>query len=919
MHCYNPFLSIDNLRQKGADNSDAFKKIAGLEKRLIRECDVRPGGSREVLHAMMPKSGDNWHVHISVSRRDITNTFSLSPNAKGRGSKNHVLNGQLVRVGFDREAYKIACEKNFDRMFLHDRLLTESYEQAKRLRKEGTFAYAKQLAKDKATRREERLAFRRAGLVGYQDYFGDLLSCESLDGRQLMQLKGFLARQLHAAIPSKSVDEWMELDLEELRSELASFDIEPQHLSGSYITESMAARIGDKSLEVAGLQGGYRPVTVSYRLLRRGIAMRQATDRRREAVDRWIDIYSDKWYRENYRFESIGTMQRMDTLQAQAAFLNKELGESVLLTSAQEHAADLERQLVRDFLASHWTDWKQETVGSYARMLFGQDGAEVRTLNAFENMARERLLPVEAQKHIETLAARCRVESLESLQARIVELQPQPASELTARLQTFMTERGETLRALKSVLADKSMPVFEKERQILRLALDDRDLYKSLSDLKRGILGVLERQCPDMRSDSLQKRLAELFKGLKEIQSEQKDRFDKAITAFLRTEVPDYRPLIEKQSQLERLIRELTPDAEKCSEQLIEARRAIERSLAPHTERIFVKKSQWLFGDSVQLKNEHAFLEFVEGKFTPEQAGRCKATLPEERVSLRKIVSSYLQIAKDCSWPDFYEWVRDNYQRILAENEIQESYFNVGQFIHNGSEWYGEGIYGNVLARSEDPTTRLQGKKLLIFELENIRQHPQLLSIVVHMIGIAIRTLVWEQPGRRGFIIYEEFAELMKIDVIFSAVLYQMQAIRKKGGSACIVLQNLDQLALNAGDRYRNDGGAAGALMKNIETTIFLAGADPAGFERYAPAFSEHDRQCVLALKNNYTTPPLYSSFYIFRSKKSALMTLCVSPRTFLAYQTEGEICDELSGYYAESGSMEQAIERYEQYHEQSS
>lgn len=289
--------------------------------------------------------------------------------------------------------------------------------------------------------------------------------------------------------------------------------------------------------------------------------------------------------------------------------------------------------------------------------------------------------------------------------------------------------------------------------------------------------------------------------------------------------------------------------------------------------------------------------------------------LAEERVSLRKIVLSYLQIATEPAWPDFYTWVRDNYQQILADNEIRESYFNAGQFVHNGSEWCDGGVFGNVLARSDDPTARLAGKKLLIFELENIRTKPQLLSIVVHLIGIAIRTLVWEQPGRRGFIIYEEFAELMKIEVIFSAVLYQMQAIRKKGGSACIVLQNLDQLALNAGDRYRNEGGAAGALMKNIETVIFLAGADPTGFERYAPGFSAHDRRCVQALKNNYTVPPMYSSFYIFRSKKSTLMSLCVSPRTFLAFQTEGEICDELGRLYAETGSMEQAIERYEQIH----
>lgn len=94
-------------------------------------------------------------------------------------------------------------------------------------------------------------------------------------------------------------------------------------------------------------------------------------------------------------------------------------------------------------------------------------------------------------------------------------------------------------------------------------------------------------------------------------------------------------------------------------------------------------------------------------------------------------------------------------------------YFNINQFIHNGSEWCCGGVYENVLAQSDNPTARLKGKRLLIFELENIKAKPQLLSIVVHLIGIAIRTLVWEQPGKRGFIIYEEFAELMQMDMIF--------------------------------------------------------------------------------------------------------------------------------------------------------
>lgn len=290
----------------------------------------------------------------------------------------------------------------------------------------------------------------------------------------------------------------------------------------------------------------------------------------------------------------------------------------------------------------------------------------------------------------------------------------------------------------------------------------------------------------------------------------------------------------------------------------------------------------------------------------------------EEQVSMRKVVSTYLETIPEekHSWPNFYSWVCNNPQEILTACEIRAEYFDVNQFVHNGSEWCEGGIHGNVFARSDSPLTKLQGKRLLIFELENIKDKEQLLGIVVHAIGIAIRTLIWEKPGTRGSIIYEEFAELMKIDIIFSVVLYQMQAIRKKGGAACIVLQNLDQLAQNAADRYRNEGGAAGALMKNIETVIFLAGSDPAGFEKYAPGFTAHDKECVLALKNNYTSAPMYSSFYIYRTKKSSLMTLSISPRTYLAFQTEGQICHELTELYTETGSMEKAIEQYERRHQ---
>lgn len=519
------------------------------------------------------------------------------------------------------------------------------------MRKENAFAYAKQLAKDRALRHQEARAFRQLGFAGYRDYYSDLLQRERLDGRQLLQLKGYLARQIHSLVPAKPIDRLMALDLEELRSELAGLDIEPT-VSPSYSIQSVAARIGDKTLEISGLQG-YHPVTVIHRQLRRGIRMRQALDRHREAVDRWIGIYSDQWYRENYRFESIGTMQRMDTLQAQAAFLNKELGESVLLANAQEYVNELERQLVGEFLRTAWPDWKQDTIRSYAQALFGRDASAVRSSKEFEILARERLLPVEAQKQIDTLADLCKIEKFESLQARIAELQPQAASGLTARLQTFLTEQGQPLQVLKAALADNSMSVLEKERRILRLALDDKILYRGLRNWKTGILNGLERRNPAMKYAQLQQEANRMLGELKAIGDERKMSFDQAIRDFLHRRMPDYAPIIEKQTQLERLIEVLSPTPEEYQERLAEANRAIARALSPRAEHIFEKEGQRLFGSNTHLKNETDFVNHIEKHVPAAQAKIYKARLEKIYANIeeerRSVIRQYANgaIARD--------------------------------------------------------------------------------------------------------------------------------------------------------------------------------------------------------------------------------------------------------------------------------
>ncbi|MDY7396853.1 MobB family relaxase [Aureibaculum sp. 2210JD6-5] len=96
------------------------RKIAKLEK----EAPHQQQGKRIVRG--MQKEGFQSHIHIIVSRKDSTNSFSLSPGSKYKESET-ILNGKKVKQGFHREKFYKASEKKFDSIFGYNRNFVESY------------------------------------------------------------------------------------------------------------------------------------------------------------------------------------------------------------------------------------------------------------------------------------------------------------------------------------------------------------------------------------------------------------------------------------------------------------------------------------------------------------------------------------------------------------------------------------------------------------------------------------------------------------------------------------------------------------------------------------------------------------------------------------------------------------------------
>ena len=139
-------------------------KVISLQKELekIKEQTPHKVNGRIVEQGMF-KPGPQTHVHIIVSRKDNTNSYSLSPGSKYRSSE-VVLHGKIVKRGFDRNDFFASAEKQFDKMFSYNRNYVESYQARKSFIKNPSHYYTHLNGLSTA---EKRVAFgilRQAGL-----------------------------------------------------------------------------------------------------------------------------------------------------------------------------------------------------------------------------------------------------------------------------------------------------------------------------------------------------------------------------------------------------------------------------------------------------------------------------------------------------------------------------------------------------------------------------------------------------------------------------------------------------------------------------------------------------------------------------------------------------------------------------------
>ncbi|WP_300435464.1 TraG family conjugative transposon ATPase [Christiangramia sp.] len=274
-----------------------------------------------------------------------------------------------------------------------------------------------------------------------------------------------------------------------------------------------------------------------------------------------------------------------------------------------------------------------------------------------------------------------------------------------------------------------------------------------------------------------------------------------------------------------------------------------------------------------------------------------------QSVSVKKILRYYYDsTSEDHSLDGFYHFIERNQNDLLDTLKIHPDYFNITNFLHIMSEYVGNGLYSFLFEVSEDQTYKIEDKRLIVFELDEVKDNKEILSVMLKLIKSAIQRTIWKNRAEKGIILFDEFAKQLKFENVLESVEFYYQAIRKQNGAIGIILQSINQLPQNS---------TSASILENTQVIYSLN--NEKGYAELVRRLnlSSHDLNQLKSIKNNLTGARKYTEMFIKIGKESNIFRLEVPREVYAAYLTDGQENDAIMKLYERHQNMEKAITEY--------
>ena len=259
-----------------------------------------------------------------------------------------------------------------------------------------------------------------------------------------------------------------------------------------------------------------------------------------------------------------------------------------------------------------------------------------------------------------------------------------------------------------------------------------------------------------------------------------------------------------------------------------------------------------------------------------------------ESGELGSAVSAYIErIRADRSivpsFNTFYEYMRDDYRRELAEREIKvgKDDFNIDNMLTTMRQYYRGGRYDFLLNSKEN--IDLLGKRFIVFEIDSIRDNKELFPVVTIIIMEAFINKMRRLKGVRKQLIVEEAWKALSSVNMAEYLRYMYKTVRKYFGEAIVVTQEVDDIISSPVVKE--------SIINNSDCKILL------DQRKYMNKFdqiqallglTEKEKSQILSINMANNPSRLYKEVWIgLGGTQSAVYATEVSAAEYLAYTTE--------------------------------
>ena len=254
----------------------------------------------------------------------------------------------------------------------------------------------------------------------------------------------------------------------------------------------------------------------------------------------------------------------------------------------------------------------------------------------------------------------------------------------------------------------------------------------------------------------------------------------------------------------------------------------------------------------------------------------------------------------------FYEFLKDDFVTVLKGDNVKDKDFDVSNFLYVLRPYYKGGEFDYLL--NADENLDLLQQRFIVFELDNIKDHPILFPVVTIIIMEVFISKMRKLKGIRKMILIEEAWKAIAKEGMAEYIKYLFKTVRKFFGEAVVVTQDVEDIISSPVVKQ--------AIINNSDCKILL---DQSKYQNKFGLIQEllglTDKEKAMVLSINKANDPTKKYKEVFISLGGVLSKVYrteVSPEEYLAYTTEEKEKVKVQAFAGRfGGDMEKGIRAF--------